>query len=663
MMQQHEDVKVLMLTPTNKASDVLTSRIMTSFPEDNCGQWLIRFGTTGDEMIESSGIYRDKTLDIQQYKRCTVVTTIARFAYDFFFTNNCRYYLFDLKWDYIVIDEASMIPLVNILYPLFKQRPREFIIAGDPFQIEPIVSIQNWKNENIYTMSGLNTFLPECNTIPYKYPVERLTTQYRSIPAVGEIFSRFAYNGVLSHFRTEEDIKELNVGSDLIIKPLNIIKFPVSKYESIYRPKKLNKSNYQIYSTLFTFEFSRYLAERLCRNNPDKTFSIGIIAPYRAEADLIEKLKSSVKLPKGVSIQAGTIHGFQGDECDIIFAVFNTPPKISASPDMFLNKKNIINVAISRARDYLFIVMPDDDTEGIDNLRLVKRVEALCRKHEERCYCYLTKELETIMFNDPDYLEKNTFSTGHQSVNVYGLPEMKYEIRSEDNAVDVQIHEKAVRYSENSIIKPIEKPVLSKIQVSQVTMPEKTGSDESGNRQDTYQKKQTVYSGTPVYLWNGQVDKPIQYYSLPGRGIHECYFDDGLLEEQPVVVLHRINNKRITLYMRVCPVCKRMYLYEPDSNIKPSKLNLIKCVIPQNLIRQRQKDKQEIYNISTGKTHSPKKTCEKRKKKPSNDVLPSYSIYSDPDRIRETCRWPGCKDTAFRNGLCWDHFQHEMGEI
>ena len=37
----------------------------------------------------------------------------------------------------------------------------------------------------------------------------------------------------------------------------------------------------------------------------------------------------------------------------------------------------------------------------------------------------------------------NTFSTGHQSVNVYGLPEKYYEVRTEDNAVDIQIHKDA----------------------------------------------------------------------------------------------------------------------------------------------------------------------------------------------------------------------------
>jgi hypothetical protein len=159
---------------------------------------------------------------------------------------------------------------------------------------------------------------------------------------------------------------------------------------------------------------------------------------------MIDKLLASEKLPKEVDVQVGTIHGFQGDECDIIFAVFNTPPVISASKEMFLNKRNIINVSISRARDYLFVVMPDDDTENITNLHLVKRVEQLT--HDTDAWNeFLSSDLEDLMFGDPKYLENNAFSTSHQSVNVYGLPEKCYEVRTEDTAVDVQIHKVAPR--------------------------------------------------------------------------------------------------------------------------------------------------------------------------------------------------------------------------
>ena len=111
--------------------------------------------------------------------------------------------------------------------------PKKFIIAGDPFQIEPIASEESWKDENIYKMVQLDSFKSP-STIPHQYPVKLLTTQYRSVPAVGEIFSKFAYDGILKHHRSSESQRPLNVGDDLGIETLNIIKYPVSKYESIY---------------------------------------------------------------------------------------------------------------------------------------------------------------------------------------------------------------------------------------------------------------------------------------------------------------------------------------------------------------------------------------------------------------------------------------------
>lgn len=440
MMKENPECKVLVLTPTNKSADVLVKRIMeVSGTDTSYTDWLVRFGGTADEEIEQSPIFRDKTFDIRTLAKNVTVTTIARFPYDFFMPYGARVFLNGMHWDYIVIDEASMIPIANIIFPLYKKTPRKFIIAGDPFQIEPITSVELWKNENIYTMVELNSFVNP-KTKPYQYKVELLTTQYRSVPAIGDIFSNFAYGGILKHYRSADSQRQLNVGNDLGIETLNIIKYPVSKYESIYRAKRLqHSSSYQVYSALFTFEYVCYLSKAISASNPGCLFKIGIIAPYRAQADMIDKLLSSEKLPSEVDVQVGTIHGFQGDECDIIFAVFNTPPAISSSKEMFLNKRNIINVSISRARDYLFIVMPDDNTEGISNLRLVKRVESLIQSTDDWNE-FLSPDLEDLMFSDPNYLENNAFSTSHQSVNVYGLPERRYEVRTEDNAVDIQIH-------------------------------------------------------------------------------------------------------------------------------------------------------------------------------------------------------------------------------
>jgi len=440
LMQKENNCRVLVLTPTNKAADVLARRIMEVMDEDHSyEQWLIRFGATGDEEIEQSPVFHDKTFDIRSLSKSITITTIARFPYDFFMPQGSRLYLNAINWDYIVIDEASMIPIANIVYPLYKKEPKKFIIAGDPFQIEPIASVDLWKNENIYTLVKLESFV-EPKTIPHQYKVELLTTQYRSVPDIGSIFSSFAYGGILKHYRASSSQRPLNLDNSIGIKTLNIIKYPVSRYESIYRAKRLqHSSSYQVYSALFTYEYICFLSRMIAKANPNEKFRIGVIAPYRAQADLIDKLLASEKLPKEVDVLVGTIHGFQGDECDIIFSVFNTPPTISNSNEMFLNKRNIINVSISRARDYLFVIMPDDDTENVNNLRLVKRVERLIKGTSvwtER----LSPALEEMMFGNDHFLEDNAFSTSHQSVNVYGLPEKRYEVRTEDSAVDIQIH-------------------------------------------------------------------------------------------------------------------------------------------------------------------------------------------------------------------------------
>ncbi|AEW03641.1 superfamily I DNA/RNA helicase [Sulfobacillus acidophilus DSM 10332] len=442
IMREPDDRKILVLTPTNKAADVLVRRIIDSMDCDSgYTDWLIRFGSTDDSVIERSGVFRDKTFDIRTLPRNVTVTTIARFPYDYFLPDQTtRLHLSDLKWDYIIIDEASMIPLVNVVLPLYKKTPKKFIIAGDPFQIEPITTVDIWKNENIYTMVKLNSF-NDPTTVPHSYPTKLLTTQYRSIPSIGEVFSRFAYGGVLRHNRSSDSHRRLDVNEYIDLKPLTIFKFPVSKFESIYRPKRLaGKSSYQVYSALFAFELVKHLSSLIELQHGDEFFRIGVIAPYRAQADLVDKLVSSVPWAKNIDIQVGTIHGFQGDECDIIIALFNPPPSISASKEMFLNKINIINVSISRARDYLILIMPDDNTENIGHLTLIKQIEKLCKEQSDWIEHH-SHSIEELIFGSQSYLEDNSFSTGHQLVNVYGKAEKRYEVRSEDTSVDVQIYE------------------------------------------------------------------------------------------------------------------------------------------------------------------------------------------------------------------------------
>lgn len=477
LMKKKEKCKVLVLAPTNKAADVLTRKIMEMAPkndEEDYKRWLIRFGSTGDEIVEKSEVLKDKTFGVSLWSKFITVTTIARFPYDGFRINGEALYLRDMDWDFIVFDEASMISLPAIVYALYKKSPEKFIVAGDPFQIGPIVEVNKWKDENIYTLVNLNSF-KAFKTVPHAYDVIPLMHQYRSIPEIGNIFSQFTYDGKLTHYRNSRNRKELNLKNGLSIRPLNIFKFPVNSYGSIYEPKQLNTdktfkkkwtfgtfsgSHYHIYSALFVYEYVVYLAKALAQANPEGQFKIGIIGPYRIQMDIIDKLFSLEKLPRQVSVQIGTVHGFQGDECDIIFTILNPPALISKTKNLenvFVSNRNILNVSISRARDYLFVLMPDDNTENIEHLELIKFIEELI-KRDKNSQEVLTPNLELEIFGDSKYLENNTFFTTHQNVNVYSVPERRYEVRAESRAIDIQVHRTSPRAIR--IHRPIGKPSL-----------------------------------------------------------------------------------------------------------------------------------------------------------------------------------------------------------
>ncbi len=405
-----KDLKILVLTPTNKVADVLVRKMM---PETD---WLIRFGVTGDKEIEAAGLLKEKTFEIKQVKKCVVVTTIARFLYDGF--SSCK--LKDYKWDFILFDEASMIMLAQMAYVLYQQKNCRFIVAGDPFQIQPVVLADAWKAENIYSLVELNNFQSP-QTVPHHFPITQLTTQYRSLAPVGNLFSQFSYFGLLDHHRKQR-IAQLEGFNEI-----TLIKFPVNPFNNIYRSRRIDGGGaYHIYSAILTVELALYLSKQtVCQ--------IGIVCPYMTQATLVEKMIAAQQ-SEPQKIVTGTVHRFQGDEFDVILNLFNAPPQISSN--IFLNKQNILNVAISRAKDYLILIIPD-----IGGLDKIKRLETILKGDDFKPYFqeFTAAEIEKMIFKQSNYIDDNAFIVPHQKVNVYGKAVKKYEVRMDDKAVDIRL--------------------------------------------------------------------------------------------------------------------------------------------------------------------------------------------------------------------------------
>ena len=109
-------MRILVLTPTNKSADVLARKILSLVPDPP--RWLLRFGASGDDMVENAGLLCDNTLEIDDYEACCVITTATRFPYDGFNNGMQEAQLKNLDWDIIIVDEASMIALPMITYML-----------------------------------------------------------------------------------------------------------------------------------------------------------------------------------------------------------------------------------------------------------------------------------------------------------------------------------------------------------------------------------------------------------------------------------------------------------------------------------------------------------------------------------------------------------------
>ncbi len=464
MNSSSENLKVLVLTPTNKAADVLAEKIIQqSFDEKTDKEWLIRYGATfSNTVLEEEHLYDANNFDIDLYPTCTLITTIHRFPYEEVIEKsygnvNNKKRLCDVKWDYVIFDEASMIPLPYIIFSIYQSysifNNTQYIIGGDPFQIPPVVVIKDEdlpdefvKDENIYQMIGLQTFIEsEQKNIPvYGDKIQNLGTQYRSIELIGKLFSHFRYNSLLKHGR--EILPNLSPKSrelptkfkDLGITPLSLIRFPVNSEDSVYHPKKLNSSPYHTYSALLVYELVKYFYDSI-RDKQEK-WSVGIVCPYRSQATLMNKMIESLSLPSFLEITTDTVHGFQGDDCDIVFFLIS-PTNTKVHSGQFLNRKYLINVAISRAKDYLVVLYPEhgtgvESTSNIVSLENIIKNELGLRLNDITIH---SNQIEKRLFHNSKYIEENVFTNKHQLVNVYGKAEKAFMIKEAKNAIDIQL--------------------------------------------------------------------------------------------------------------------------------------------------------------------------------------------------------------------------------
>lgn len=432
--------KILVLTPTNKAADVVCKKLS----EINYNISSVRLGRPTDPELEEQEIYKDSLSERDMKSIHVVASTVHRLPY---FLIDDAGLLFQYHWDYVIFDESSMTGLHYITFAIMalsKSNPDvQIFIAGDPKQIPPVIAVDDkeleefdFQEENIYKMMGLESFDPAEQMIREMDDIINLDTQYRSLPQIGYLFSSLSYSGLLKHDR-ETNRKEAKPLPEkfrgLMNSNVTFIDIPLNKENSIYKVSKLFYSSYQTYCAILVAEIIKYFDTA----NVNENWTIGLIAPYKAQAILLNKLVTSYGISENVKVYADTVHGFQGDECDVVFFICNPNNYyFTGHEKCLLSKEYLYNVAISRAKDYLIILHP---FSKITDNKFVNEIALAYKNKYGNTIIQSADNIEKVLFGKYKYIEKNCYISGHDSVNVFGISDMKYFIKSNDNAIDIQL--------------------------------------------------------------------------------------------------------------------------------------------------------------------------------------------------------------------------------
>lgn len=234
----------------------------------------------------------------------------------------------DNVFDYVIMDEASQVDIKTGALAL--SCATHAVIVGDDKQLPNVVgkeeamalrAIQETYQVNESYHAITHSFLKSCLEIFCEAPVTLLREHYRCHPKIIEFCNQKFYNKELVAMTTDKNED----------KVLEIVYTGKGNYARGH----LNQREIDVIREEIIPQFS-------------EGESVGIITPYRQQADEINKT-----LGKDI---ASTVHKFQGRECDAIILSM-----VDNAPTKFSDDANLLNVAISRAKTRLCIVTNENE--------------------------------------------------------------------------------------------------------------------------------------------------------------------------------------------------------------------------------------------------------------------------------------------------------------
>jgi len=253
-------------------------------------------------------------------------------------------------FDVVIIDEASQCDIASCFPILF--RAKKAVVVGDDKQLPHLSFLEKAKEQSFMSQYGINdkyqlmwrfrtNSMFDLANYYSMHPV-LLDEHFRSLPPIINYSNKEFYgNRIKVMRRNDNTLKAL----EAIIVPDGKVDFDATR--NLPEIEALVKKLHEI-----------VVEDERGENNKvkpwgDKPVSIGIISPFRAQ---VEQLKLSVSkvlsehMMEKHQIEIGTAHTFQGDERDIMLISWAYANNSFPQSLVFLQKPNLFNVAITRAR-------------------------------------------------------------------------------------------------------------------------------------------------------------------------------------------------------------------------------------------------------------------------------------------------------------------------
>ena len=245
--------------------------------------------------------------------------------------------------DLLIIDEASQCDIASSIPLLY--RTKAAVIVGDPNQLRHISFISKNQEQTTRQKYGLThidvrfrnfSVLDLSNTqINSQRQVIFLNEHFRSMPDIIDFSNQHFYAGKLKVMTSNPTTDHL--------KHLTIHHLPGNRNAKGENEKEAE--------AILSAIKNRVAQEQ----DLDKatSSSIGILSPFRAQVEFMrKKIKTSLDLKtiKKHKLLIGTPFDFQGAERDLVFLTFGVDQDTHHSVFRYLNRPDLFNVSITRAR-------------------------------------------------------------------------------------------------------------------------------------------------------------------------------------------------------------------------------------------------------------------------------------------------------------------------